>query len=65
MFWVVDSLMMRKYKTMKSLDDSCDSSVVKKGDPPAWATDEETQVRIIAIQSYRNGDIMFSCSGSR
>lgn len=29
MFWVVDSLMMRKYKTMKSLDDSCDSSVKK------------------------------------
>ncbi|CAB1345873.1 unnamed protein product [Coregonus sp. 'balchen'] len=26
MFWVVDSLMMRKYKTLKSLDESCDSS---------------------------------------
>ncbi|XP_034529865.1 transmembrane protein 110, like [Notolabrus celidotus] len=29
MFWVVDSLMMRKYKTMKSLDDSFDDSVKK------------------------------------
>ncbi|KAJ0012644.1 hypothetical protein NQD34_016978 [Periophthalmus magnuspinnatus] len=29
MFWVVDSLMMRKFKTMKSLDDTCDSSVKK------------------------------------
>lgn len=29
MFWVVDSLTMRKYKTMKSLDDSYDSSAKK------------------------------------
>ncbi|XP_060886482.1 transmembrane protein 110, like [Labrus mixtus] len=29
MFWVVDSLMMRKFKTMKSLDDSFDDSVKK------------------------------------
>ncbi|XP_062299296.1 transmembrane protein 110, like isoform X1 [Scomber scombrus] len=43
MFWVIDSLMMRKYKTMKSLDDSCDSSV-KKADSPPWATDEESRV---------------------
>ncbi|KAJ4924917.1 hypothetical protein JOQ06_003865 [Pogonophryne albipinna] len=41
MFWVVDSLMMRKYKTMKSLDDSCD---VKKGDMLPWANSEESQV---------------------
>lgn len=34
MFWVVDSLMMRKYKTMKSLDDSCDSSVKKADSLP-------------------------------
>ncbi|KAF3859376.1 hypothetical protein F7725_021775 [Dissostichus mawsoni] len=41
MFWVVDSLMMRKYKTMKSLDDSCD---VKKGDMLPWANSEESRV---------------------
>ncbi|KAM9327611.1 transmembrane protein 110, like [Pholidichthys leucotaenia] len=39
MFWVVDSLMMRKYKTMKSLDDSCDSSVTKADS----ANSEESQ----------------------
>ncbi|KAM9845803.1 transmembrane protein 110, like [Aulostomus maculatus] len=43
MFWVVDSLMMRKYKTMKSLDDSCDSSV-KKADPLPWNGSEESRV---------------------
>ncbi|XP_051249136.1 transmembrane protein 110, like [Dicentrarchus labrax] len=43
MFWVVDSLMMRKYKTMKSLDDSCDGSV-KKADPLLWANGEESRV---------------------
>ncbi|XP_073337095.1 transmembrane protein 110, like [Pagrus major] len=43
MFWVVDSLMMRKYKTMKSLDDSCDSSV-KKADSLPWANSEESRV---------------------
>ncbi|KAM3587759.1 uncharacterized protein V6R79_013483 [Siganus canaliculatus] len=42
MFWVVDSLMMRKYKTMKSLDDSCDDSV-KKADSLPW-TNEESRV---------------------
>ncbi|KAK5876670.1 hypothetical protein CesoFtcFv8_026002 [Champsocephalus esox] len=41
MFWVVDSLMMRKYKTMKSLDDSCD---VKKGDMLPWTNSEESRV---------------------
>ncbi|XP_029317534.1 transmembrane protein 110, like [Cottoperca gobio] len=39
MFWVVDSLMMRKYKTMKSLDDSCDSSVQKAASLP-WSGEE-------------------------
>nr|XP_057921833.1 transmembrane protein 110, like isoform X2 [Doryrhamphus excisus] len=43
MFWVVDSLMMRKYKSMKSLDDSCDGSV-KKADPLPWAVNDESQV---------------------
>ncbi|XP_056132037.1 transmembrane protein 110, like [Lampris incognitus] len=43
MFWVVDSLMMRKYKTMKSLDDSCDSAV-KKADSLPWVTNEESRV---------------------
>ncbi|XP_028256544.1 transmembrane protein 110, like isoform X2 [Parambassis ranga] len=40
MFWVVDSLMMRKYKTMKSLDDSCDCSVKKADSPPHVNSDE-------------------------
>ncbi|KAK2882914.1 transmembrane protein 110, like [Channa argus] len=43
MFWVVDSLMMRKYKTMKSLDDSCDSSV-KKADSLPWENNDESRV---------------------
>ncbi|KAG7225535.1 hypothetical protein INR49_004941 [Caranx melampygus] len=43
MFWVVDSLMMRKYKTMKSLDDSCDSSV-KKADSLPWMNNEESRL---------------------
>ncbi|XP_042367224.1 transmembrane protein 110, like isoform X2 [Plectropomus leopardus] len=43
MFWVVDSLMMRKYKTMKSLDDSCDGSV-KKADSLPWVNGEESRV---------------------
>ncbi|KAM8740596.1 transmembrane protein 110, like [Acanthopagrus schlegelii] len=43
MFWVVDSLMMRKYKTMKSLDDSYDSSV-KKADSLPRANSEESRV---------------------
>ncbi|XP_069375730.1 transmembrane protein 110, like [Paralichthys olivaceus] len=43
MFWVVDSLMMRKYKTTKSLDDSCDSSE-KKADSQPWENGEESRV---------------------
>uniref|UniRef100_A0A3Q4HH52 Transmembrane protein 110, like n=1 Tax=Neolamprologus brichardi TaxID=32507 RepID=A0A3Q4HH52_NEOBR len=45
MFWVVDSLMMRKYKTMKSLDDSSDSSV-KKPESLPWVDSEESRVRV-------------------
>uniref|UniRef100_A0A668V618 Uncharacterized protein n=1 Tax=Oreochromis aureus TaxID=47969 RepID=A0A668V618_OREAU len=45
MFWVVDSLMMRKYKTMKSLDDSSDSSV-KKPDSLPWVDSEESRERL-------------------
>lgn len=47
MFWVVDSLMMRKYKTMKSLDDSSDSSV-KKPDSLPWVDSEESRVLLSA-----------------
>uniref|UniRef100_UPI0037E8AEF1 transmembrane protein 110, like n=1 Tax=Semicossyphus pulcher TaxID=241346 RepID=UPI0037E8AEF1 len=43
MFWVVDSLMMRKYKTMKSLDDSFDDTV-KKADALPWANADEARV---------------------
>ncbi|KAA8580367.1 hypothetical protein FQN60_005902, partial [Etheostoma spectabile] len=52
MFWVVDSLMMRKYKTMKSLDDSCDSAV-KKADSLPWANSEESLVRLKLNKSNR------------
>uniref|UniRef100_A0A3B4GCF5 Transmembrane protein 110, like n=1 Tax=Pundamilia nyererei TaxID=303518 RepID=A0A3B4GCF5_9CICH len=45
MFWVVDSLMMRKYKTMKSLDDSSDS-LVKKPESLPWVDSEESRVRV-------------------
>uniref|UniRef100_A0A665UX10 Transmembrane protein 110, like n=1 Tax=Echeneis naucrates TaxID=173247 RepID=A0A665UX10_ECHNA len=44
MFWVVDSLMMRKYKTMASLDDSC-SSTVKTADSLPRVNSEESRVR--------------------
>lgn len=44
MFWVVDSLMMRKFKTLKSLEDSCDDSA-KKADTPPWTNSEESRVR--------------------
>nr|XP_046235657.1 transmembrane protein 110, like [Scatophagus argus] len=49
MFWVVDSLMMRKYKSMKSLDDSCDESV-KKADSLPWSNSEESQV-LLAVET--------------
>lgn len=42
MFWVVDSLTMRKYKNLQSLDDSCDCP--EKADPSSWVTDEESRV---------------------
>lgn len=47
MFWVVDSLMMRKYKTMKGLDDSSDSSA-KKAESLLWMDSEESQVLLSA-----------------
>uniref|UniRef100_A0A1A8DPP2 Transmembrane protein 110, like n=1 Tax=Nothobranchius kadleci TaxID=1051664 RepID=A0A1A8DPP2_NOTKA len=49
MFWVVDSLTMRKHKTMKSLDDSCDSSG-GKDDSLLGGSSEESQV-LLAVES--------------
>lgn len=49
MFWVVDSLMMRKYKTMKSLDDSCDGSA-EKADSLPWTNSEESRV-LLTVES--------------
>ncbi|CAL8340061.1 unnamed protein product [Arctogadus glacialis] len=45
MFWVVDSLMMRKYKTTKSMEDSCDSGpgLPRSGSLP-FIADDESQV---------------------
>ncbi|XP_017267088.1 transmembrane protein 110, like [Kryptolebias marmoratus] len=54
MFWVVDSLMMRKYKTMKSLDDSCDSSV-KKADSLPGGSSEESQV-LLTVETDSEGE---------
>lgn len=46
MFWVVDSLTMRKYKTMKGLDDSCEGGSAKKADSLPWTNGtEESRVR--------------------
>lgn len=45
MFWVVDSLTMRKYKLMKCLDDSCDSAVEK-------VNVDESQVRRLQVFVY-------------
>nr|XP_046184920.1 store-operated calcium entry regulator STIMATE-like isoform X2 [Oncorhynchus gorbuscha] len=45
MFWVVDSLMMRKYKTLKSLVDSCDSSTKVDSMAP-WVTGDESRITI-------------------
>lgn len=46
MFWVVDSLMMRKYKTAKGLEHSCEGGPAKKGDSLPWTNgSEESQVR--------------------
>ncbi|XP_047245784.1 transmembrane protein 110, like isoform X1 [Girardinichthys multiradiatus] len=44
MFWVVDSLTMRKYKTMKSLDDTCDTMKKKVESVSAGGSSEESQV---------------------
>ncbi|XP_057710742.1 transmembrane protein 110, like isoform X3 [Corythoichthys intestinalis] len=43
MFWVVDSLTMRKLKSTKSLDDSCEVSP-EKADTSPWAGDDESRV---------------------
>ncbi|KAM8884482.1 transmembrane protein 110, like [Synchiropus picturatus] len=53
MFWVVDSLMMRKYKTMKSLDDSCDSAV--KVEPPPWGNGDESEV-LLTVETDEASD---------
>ncbi|XP_048887285.1 transmembrane protein 110, like [Brienomyrus brachyistius] len=42
MFWVVDSLTMRKYKTLVAMEAKGD--VVKQGEASSWATGEESQV---------------------
>uniref|UniRef100_A0A1A7WVJ6 Transmembrane protein 110, like n=2 Tax=Iconisemion striatum TaxID=60296 RepID=A0A1A7WVJ6_9TELE len=49
MFWVVDSLTMRKHKTMKSLDDSCGSSG-GKDDSLLGGSSEESRV-LLAVES--------------
>lgn len=50
MFWVVDSLMMRKYKTAKGLEHSCEGGSAKKGDSLPWTNgSEESRVRILPL----------------
>ncbi|XP_010899622.2 transmembrane protein 110, like [Esox lucius] len=45
MFWLVDSLMMRKYKMLKNLEDTCEScsSVKKADDASLWVASHESQ----------------------
>lgn len=45
MFWVVDSLMMRKYKMIKSLDDSC-------GNTAEVVNTDESQVRRVSGDGF-------------
>ncbi|XP_061618769.1 transmembrane protein 110, like [Phyllopteryx taeniolatus] len=47
MFWVVDSLTMRKLKNTKSPGDSCDASP-KKADASPWAVNDESRVLLTA-----------------
>ncbi|XP_061662211.1 transmembrane protein 110, like [Syngnathoides biaculeatus] len=47
MFWVVDSLTMRKLKNTKSLDDSCEVTP-EKADASPWTVDDESQVLLRA-----------------
>lgn len=52
MFWVVDSLMMRKYKTAKGLEHSCEADLAKKGDSLPWTNgSDESQVRTPSLFS--------------
>ncbi|XP_019753155.1 transmembrane protein 110, like isoform X2 [Hippocampus comes] len=55
MFWVVDSLTMRKLKTTKSLDDSCDVTP-EKGDASPWAVDEESRVLLTVETDTDEGE---------
>ncbi|XP_077399555.1 transmembrane protein 110, like [Vanacampus margaritifer] len=54
MFWVVDSLTMRKLKNMKSLDDSCDVTP-KKGDALPWAVNDESRV-LLTVETDTDED---------
>ncbi|XP_068162985.1 transmembrane protein 110, like [Antennarius striatus] len=49
MFWVVDSLTMRKYKTMKSVD-ADDGGAAKTSDSPSCSTTDESRV-LLAVET--------------
>ncbi|XP_077356835.1 transmembrane protein 110, like [Festucalex cinctus] len=55
MFWVVDSLTMRKLKNMKSLDDSCDVTP-EKGDALPWAVNDESRVLLTVETDTDEGE---------
>ncbi|KAM4711667.1 transmembrane protein 110, like isoform 3-T3 [Anableps anableps] len=64
MFWVVDSLTMRKYKTMRSLDDACDASRQKAESQPAGGSGEESQVLLAAEEEEEEEQrVQVQCSG--
>ncbi|XP_061570294.1 transmembrane protein 110, like [Cololabis saira] len=56
MFWVVDSLTMRKYKTMKSLDDSCDASRRQSDSLPPGSDDESRVLLSAETDTEDEGD---------
>ncbi|XP_028810607.1 transmembrane protein 110, like [Denticeps clupeoides] len=58
MFWVVDSLIMRKYKTSKAVAAAAPEDSVKPGLP--WVTSEESQVLIQDGPEDQNADENFN-----
>lgn len=51
MFWVVDSLMMRKYKTAKGLEHSCEGGPAKKGDSLPWTNGSEESQVLLTVET--------------
>ncbi|XP_013873683.1 transmembrane protein 110, like [Austrofundulus limnaeus] len=65
MFWVVDSLTMRKYNTMKSLDDTCDGAVKKPNSVPRGSSEESRVLLTAESDSEQEAEpcVHVQCSG--